>query len=46
MMDCCELQELGEVVTGGEDQDGQDVPDERTLIKLMVNMQSQEVFQL
>ena len=45
-MDCCELEELGEVVTGGEDQDWQDVPDERSLIRLMVNMPSQEVLQL
>ena len=35
-MNCGELEELGEVVAGGEDQHWQDVTDESTLVIIMV----------
>ena len=37
VVDCGELEELGEVVAGGEHQHWQDVPDESTLV-IMVMM--------
>ena len=36
VMDCGELEELGEVVAGGEDQHRQDVTDESALVMTMV----------